>query len=135
MLQQTAPNWHDHLPHIFTDSRFRKSSRRKYQIQLDGAVAGIVVAWKPVDYDNFALNEEDFGKLRFLRQEKKFDFGFVVLATINGQFGSATYVDHRDIDEVDETLKGVRPRSGPHGSYWLLRQDFLPLDAEPTIPF
>jgi hypothetical protein len=45
-------------------------------------VAGTVVAWKPVDYDNFALKLEDIGALVWLIQEKQFATGFVVLKRI-----------------------------------------------------
>ena len=127
-------NWDEYLPNIFTDKRFRKTSRRKYQFALNGAAIGIVVAWKPVDYDNYALNEEDMVKLLYLKQEKQFDAVFVVLATINGNI--AEYVGHRAASEVNETLKSVPPRDGPHGKYWLLRQDFLALDYQDSlIPF
>jgi hypothetical protein len=94
-------------------------------------VAGTVVAWKPVDYDNFALKLEDIGALVWLIQEKQFATGFVVLATINGH--SAEYIAHRDVHEVYETLSGVPPRTGPHGKFYLLREDFLPLDAQANL--
>jgi hypothetical protein len=51
-------------------------------LQNHGAVAGTVVAWKPVDYDNFALKLEDIGALVWLIQEKQFATGFVVLKRI-----------------------------------------------------
>jgi hypothetical protein len=134
MLTTTTPNWDELLPNIFHDSHFHKSSRRRWQGQFNGARAGIVVAWRPADYDNYALNKADIERLLELRREATFDAAFVVLATVSGNYGSS-YVGHRDAEEFYETLKVVRFRTGPHGDYWLLREDFSPLDAEMWIPF
>jgi hypothetical protein len=134
MLQPATTNWHDHLPNIFTDSRFYKTSRRRWQIEVNGARAGIVVAWRPADYENFALNKADLDRLLQLKQDASFAAAFVVLATVTGNFPSG-YVGHRDAEELHEALKTVRFRTGPHGEYWLLREDFSLLDADTHIPF
>jgi hypothetical protein len=124
MLQSNATNWLDHLPHIFLDKRFIRTSPRKYQLRLNGAVAGIVLAVKPSNQNNFGLNKPDFDRLLEFLHSGSFAAAFVVFSV-----GWNTYVEHRDAEELHATLKDVPPRSGPYGDYWLLREDFLPLDA------
>jgi hypothetical protein len=121
-----APNWHDLVPHIFDDPRFLKTGRRRFQLQLDARWAGIVVAWKPPGYENYGLNREDIERLIEKRDDGSLDAGFVVLATIENSQGG--YVAHRDGEEVYESVKGIPPRSGQYGEYWLLRADFSPFD-------
>jgi hypothetical protein len=134
-IELAAPNWHEHLPNIFTDFRFRKTTRRRYQFPFNGIVAGIAVAWRPADYDNFALNKDNLDRLLELRRDGSFAAAFVVLASAGGTFDSA-YIGHRNAEELYETLKTVPFRKGPHGDYWLLRTDFSPFDApDPLIPF
>lgn len=120
-----ATNWNELLPRIFTDPRFQKSrtSRRRWQANINGTRVGIVVAWRPADYDNFALNKADIELLLKLKQEGTFDEVFVVLASADENFDS-TYVGYCDAVEFYETLKSVPSRKGPHGNYWLIRGDF-----------
>lgn len=129
-MPQIATNWHDHLPNIFTDARFIRTPPRKYQLPIDGVVAGIVVAMKPANQNNFGLNKTDFDRLLELLHDGSFAAAFVVLAS-----GWTTYTGHRDAEELYVTLKNVPIRNGPYGDYWLLREDFSPLDAAAPIPF
>jgi len=133
-MPSPALNWNELLPNIFNDSRFHKTSRRRWQIGLNGMRAGIVVAWRPVDYENFGLNKADIDRLLELRRDASFDAAFIVIGTVSGNFGR-TYVGHRDAEELFETLKSVPFRNGPYGEYWLLREDFTPLDATTDVPF
>ena len=128
-IVQPATNWNELLPNIFTDSRFQKSrtSRRRWQAEIGGSRAGIVIAWRPAGYDNHALNKADIELLLKLKQEGTFDEVFVVLAAAGEKFTNA-YVGHRDAAEYYETLKTVKFRDGPHGEYWLLCGDFSLLD-------
>ena len=114
---------------MFTDPRFRKSktSRRRWQAEINGTRAGIVVAWKPAGYDNHALNKDDIDLLLKLKHEGTFAEVFVVFASADENFDS-TYVGHCDAAEFSETLKSVPFRKGPHGDYWLMRPDFSLLD-------
>ena len=130
-VQTTSPTWNDLLPTMFSDFHFRKTSRRRWQAEINGARAGIVVAWRPGDYENFGLNKPDVDLLLKLRRDGKFDAAFVVLANVN--FGSA-YVGHRDAEELYEALKSAHFRTGPHGEYWLLREDFSPFDNLAPVP-
>ena len=119
MLTTAPPNWDELLPNIFTDPRFRKSkkSRRRWHAEINGTRVGIVVALRPVDYDNHGLNKEDIEQLLKLRRDGTFDAAFVVLASVG------MYIGHRDAEELFETLKGVPFRTGGHGDYWLLPLD------------
>jgi hypothetical protein len=135
LMQTTAPvpDLDNLLPQMFGDRRFIQSGRRRYQAVIDGIKVGIAIAWKPAGYANYGLNQEDMAKLLFLKQEKKFDEVFVVFATAGETYGTAEYVGHRDAAEVDKSLETIKPRQGPGGDYWLLRDDFLPLNFQPRI--
>jgi hypothetical protein len=124
------PNWDEHLPNIFKDTRFLRSSPRKYQLPINGAVAGIAIAVKPTNQNNFGLNKADFDRLLELLRDGPFTAAFVVLASVGN-----TYVAHREAEELAEMLKTVQFRNGPYGEYWLLREDFSPFDAAPDIAF
>ena len=80
----TQPDYEALLPNMFGDRRFTPSGRRRYQAQIDGISVGIVVAFKPAGYDNFALNHADMAKLIYFKQERHFQEIFVVLATDDG---------------------------------------------------
>ena len=84
-----APNWDELLPKMFHDNRFHKTSRRRWQTQINGTRAGIVVALRPVDYQNYALNKADLDRLLELKQDGSFHAAFVVFATVTGNFGQA----------------------------------------------
>lgn len=131
----TVPNWGELLPDMFSNSHFHKSktSRRRWHAEINGSRVGVVVAWRPADYENHALNIEDVDKLLELKRAASFDAAYVVLATTGENFASS-YVGHRDAEELSEKLEAVHFRTGPHGDYWLLRGDFSPLDAEPDFP-
>jgi hypothetical protein len=115
-------SWDASIPNIFTDPRFHKAngSSRRYQIVVNGVRAGIIVAWRPDDRSNFALNEADLNRLLELKRDASFNAAFVVIAASNGNF-ERTYVGHRDAEELAEELKSARLRKGPHGDYWLLQ--------------
>ncbi len=129
----STPNWDELIPNIFNDARFVKTSRRRRQIAVSGVRAGIVIAWRPDDYENFALNKMDGDRLLELRRDASFDAAFVVIATISNY--EPVYVGHCEAEELLETLKSVRLRKGPHGEYWLLKDDFTPFDVPLSIPF
>ena len=94
-----------------------------------------MVAWRPAEYENFALNKADLDRLLQLKRDGSFAAVYVVLACVGETFGNA-YIAHRDAEELYETLEAVPLRSGPHGQYWLLAgEDFTPLDAEPDFQF
>ena len=133
-MLKPAPNWDELLPNIFYDTRFHKTSRRRWQVEINGNRAGIVVAWRPVDYDNYALNKADIDRLLELKRDAKFHAAFVVIATVAGN-SNRTYVGYRDAEELHETLRSVPPRNGPYGEYWLLREDISPVDVATYIPF
>jgi hypothetical protein len=128
-----ATNWAELLPNMFHDNRFHKTSRRRWQTQINGTRAGVVVASRSVDYQNYALNRADLDRLLELKRDGSFHAAFVVFAAVTGNFGQA-YVSHRDAEELSETLKSVPSRSGQYGEYWLLREDISPFDFE-EIPF
>jgi hypothetical protein len=123
-----APSsWHALVSLIFTDQqRFIQTGRRRYQVGLDGAWAGLAIAWKPSGYENYGLNQQDLERLIEKIHDDSLAAGFVVLATIEN--GKPVYVTHRAAKAVYENLKDVPPRSGPYGDYWLLRGDFSVFD-------
>jgi hypothetical protein len=135
-----GPDWDQLVLNIFTDTRFHKAngSNRRWQVAIDGVRAGIVVAWRPENYDNFALNKADFDRLLELRRNASFNAAFVVTAAVSGTGDfERVYVRHRDAEQLAETLKSARLRKGPHGDYWLLQEGVLPLEntRADDIPF
>jgi hypothetical protein len=128
MVQSAATNWNEHLPNIFTDSRFIRTSARKYQLPIDGTVAGIVLAVKPANQPNYGLNKTDFDRLLEFLHNGSFAAAFVVFAS-----GWNTYDGHRGAEELHDILKDVPSRSGPYGDYWLLGENFSPVDAATHI--
>jgi hypothetical protein len=133
----TTPNFHDLMPNIFTDARFHKSNRssRRWQVAISGNRAGIVLAWRPDERNNFALNKADLDRLLELKRDGSFNAAFVVIASINGDF-ERTYIGHRDVEELAEELKSARLRRGPHGEYWLLQEGVSPLEiTNDDVPF
>jgi hypothetical protein len=136
------PDWDQFVPNIFTDTRFHKAngSSRRWQVAIDGVRAGIVIAWRPANYDNFALNKADLDRLLELRQDASFNAAFVVTATVSGSFDAGNfervYIGHRDAEQLAEFLKSARLRQGPHGHYWLLQDGVSPLEVtNDDIPF
>ena len=126
-----APDWDKILPEMFIDRRFTPSGRRRYQALIDGVSVGIVVAFKPHNYENYGLNHDDMAKLIYFQQERHFQVIFVVLATDDGN--GPIYVGHRDAVEVDKAIGNVKCRQGPWGEYWLLRPDFMLIDYQLRI--
>jgi hypothetical protein len=66
IMLSPASTWDDIVPLIFaTEHNIQKfkTSPRRYQIGLNGAWAGIAVAWRPPGYENFGLNCQDFERL------------------------------------------------------------------------
>jgi hypothetical protein len=118
-------NWNELIPSMFADARFKQTAGRRWQACIDGAHSGTVVAWRPLGRENFALNQADYDLALKFKRDGKLAEAFVVLAT---SAGDIAYVAHRDAEELQEKLKSVPARNGPHGSYWLLREDFSLLD-------
>jgi hypothetical protein len=131
------------IPRIFVDPRFHKSngSSRRWQVAIGGFRVGIVVAWRPENYDNFALNKADLDKLLEFRSEDLFNAAFVVTATSTGSFDAGNFervhVGHRDAEELAGVLKSARLRKGPHGDYFLLTEGVSPLEitSDDDIPW
>jgi hypothetical protein len=119
----SCTNWHDLVPQIFTDNRFLKTGRRRWQAQIDDKWAGIVVAWKPPEYSNYGLNKLDFDRLLEKRADGSLDAAFVVLATLKDS--KARYIAHHDADVVRDALKEFPPRDGPYGHFWALPEIFV----------
>jgi hypothetical protein len=122
----TMPDWDKILPNIFTDTRFHQTGRARFQINIDGARAGIVVAWRTANFDNFALNVEDFEKLLELKRAGKFEAAFVVAATRIKYSGYGnrfvlTYVAHADAEKFSASLTSM-PLNGPFGFFWILSE-------------
>jgi hypothetical protein len=134
----SKPNWDERIPHIFDDARFHKSysSSRRYQVAINGSRAGIVLAWRPDERNNYALNKADLDRLLELKRNGSFNAAYVVIATVSEDF-ERTYVGHRDAEELAEDLKSARLRKGPHGEYWLLQEGVSPLEItnDDDIPF
>jgi hypothetical protein len=130
--------WDQLAPKIFNDANFHKAngSSRRFQRAVNGTKAGFVVAWRPANYDNFALNKADFDRLLELRRNDSFDAAFVVIAAVTGSYDTGdfnrVYVGHRDAEQLAEILKSARLRKGPHGEYWLLQEDCSPLETTYT---
>jgi hypothetical protein len=131
------------IPTIFTDGRFHKSpgSSRRWQIFVSGFRVGIVVAWRPDERNNFALNKADLDRLLELLHNGSFQATSVVTATVIGSYDTRdftrVYVGHRDAEELAEVLKSARLRKGPHGDYFLLTAEASPLELtnDDDIPF
>ena len=85
-LNIIAPDWDNILPKIFTDTRFHQTGRSRYQVNIDGTRAGVVVAWRTANFANHALNVSDFEKLIELKHENKFDAAFVVAANAPSKY-------------------------------------------------
>ena len=142
-VDNAGPEWDELVPTIFSDVRFHKAngSRRRWQVKIDGARAGIVVAWRPDERDNFALNKADLDRLLGLKQDGSFNAAFVVTATVTGSFDAGNfarvYVSHRDAEQLAENLKSARLRKGEHGDYWLLQESCSPSETanNDDIPF
>jgi hypothetical protein len=117
------PDWDNVIPKIFTDTRFHQTGRARYQVKIDGARAGIAVAWRTANFDNHALNGWDYETLLDLKRANKFDAAFVVAATrIKSGYGNRivqSYVAHIDAEKLSENLKSM-PLDGPFGPFWLL---------------
>ena len=127
-VQKPEPDWHAVIPTIFTNpQQFIQTGRRRYQVGLDGKWAGIAVAFRPLDRDNYGLNCEDLERLTEKIRDGSLDAGFVVLATI-GDDKRPAYVAHRDGQSVYDSVKVIPPRNGQYGSFWLLRGDFSLFD-------
>jgi hypothetical protein len=127
--EKPEPSWHDVVPLLFsTEHRILKlkTGSRRYQIGLNGLWAGIAVAWRPADRQNFGLNCEDLERLIEKIRDGALAAGFVIQALIENSV--PRYIGHRTAETVHESLKDVPPRDGPHGPYWLLRGDFNELD-------
>jgi hypothetical protein len=143
LVLPSDPALDDIVPKIFTDPRFHKSggTSRRWQINNGGFRVGIVVAWCPEGYANFALNKEDLDKLLEFRGEELFMAVFVVTARSTGSYDTGdftrVYVGHRDAEELAGVLKSARLRKGPHGDYWLLTAEASPLEIthDDVIPF
>jgi hypothetical protein len=130
-------NWDALIPNIFTDARFHKSAggNRRWQVTINGVRAGIVLAWRPDERSNFALNKGDLIRLLELKRDESFSAAYVVIASLSGDF-ERTYVGHRDAEELAEELKCTRIRKGPYGEYWLLQEGVSPLETTgDDIPF
>jgi hypothetical protein len=126
------------IPNIFNDARFHKSngSSHRWQVKINGVRAGIVLAWRPDERNNFALNKADLDRLLELKHDGSFNAAYVVIATINDSC-ERTCVGHRDAEELAEDLKSARLRKGPYGDYWLLQEGVSPLEVTDNddIPF
>ena len=127
------------MPKIFTDTRFHQTGRSRYQVNIDGTRAGIVVAWRTAHFDNHALNVSDFEKLIELKHENKFDAAFVVAANAPSKYSGygrivPTYVSHTDAEKFSATSM---PLEGPFGPFWLLSPfDFGNFNVDPDdIPY
>jgi hypothetical protein len=129
MLTPTpTPNWNEVLPSIFSDPRFRQTSRNRWRIDLDGTRAGIVVAWRTWRFENHALNQNDMNRLRDFMRDGKLDAAFVVAARIAPRASTAqVYVSYRDAQELHDMLKSILPLDAGFGPFWLLRQHLVPL--------
>jgi hypothetical protein len=119
-------NWNAIVPLIFTDPRFQRTAQRRWVAQVDGQWVGVVVASRPSNRENFALNCEDLDRVIEKCRDGALDAGFVVLAALANS--AIVYVDHREANAVRELLKNDPPRDGPHGPYWLLRGSFDELE-------
>jgi hypothetical protein len=137
-----GPEWDQLVPNIFADRRFHKStgSSRRWQVTIGGVRAGFVIALRPDERTNFALNKADLDRLLELLHDGSFSAALVVLATSSGSYDTGdfqrVYIGHRDAEELAEDLKSARLRKGERGDYWLLQEGVTPL--EPTnddIPF
>lgn len=135
MLTTAPTNWDELLPTMFTDPRFHqnKKNRRRWYAVINGCRAGIVVASRTANFDNHSLNKEDIDQLLKLRKDGTFDVVFIVLASVGENYASE-YIDHRDAEQLYETLQSVLFRKGPYGEYTLLCGDFTLLDAEIGFP-
>jgi hypothetical protein len=114
------------IPRIFTDPRFVKTGRRRWALQFDQMWVGLVAAWRPGDYENHALNQEDIERLIEKWGDGSLDAGYVVLATIENS--QPSYVGHLDAKQVYDSVKLIPPRNGQYGSFWLIREDFSLFD-------
>src|SRR5580704_3762556 len=99
-------DWDNILPKIFTDTRFHQTGRARFQINIDGTRAGIAVAWRTANFDNHALNMQDYETLLELKSANKFDAAFVVAATRikHSGYGNRivqTYVAHTDAEKLN----------------------------------
>jgi hypothetical protein len=134
----TNVHWHDLLPSIFSDHRFRQTGRGRFYGSVDGARAGVVVAWRGAEYDNHAINRDDLTRLLDLKRNGTFEAAFVVAAR-RSRNSAHVYVGARDADEVQQALETVPLRAGPFGDYWLLREDLKPVAAlvaaDDDVPF
>jgi hypothetical protein len=115
----TMPDWDAIIPNIFTDTRFHQTGRARFQINIDGTRAGMVVAWRTANFDNHALNVDDFEKLLELKRANKFEAAFVVAATRIKYSGYGnrfvqTYVNHADAENFSAKLNSM-PLNGPFG--------------------
>jgi hypothetical protein len=129
--EQGGPNWDELIQHIFDDPRFHKThgSSRRWQVAVNGVRAGIIVAWRPDEYPNYALNKADLDRLLELKRSGSFNAAFIVIATITGEF-ERHYVGHRGAEVLAGELKSARLRKGPHGEFWLLQDGVSPLEIQ-----
>jgi hypothetical protein len=120
VIERPEPDWPALIPTIFAS---------------DGNRAGIVLAWRPDEYNNYALNKADLDRLLELKRDGSFHAAYVVIATISGEFLRA-YIGHRDAEELAKELESARLRKGPHGDYWLLQEGVVPLEiTNDDVPF
>jgi hypothetical protein len=121
------------LANIFTDPRWRELSGWRMFADIDGVKVGVVLATKSPKFDCFALNWDSIDRLLVGKHSGKLDVAYVVWPRDNGR-NARTYCGCVEAELLLEKLKGLRPRDGQFGQFWVLPLDFAAggiLDDEP----
>src|SRR5258705_6348023 len=104
---------------MFSDPRFARFGRYCYHVEIDGRKIGVVLATMNQGYDSYALNKAEFDRLLAARRDGRLDGAFVVIAKTNGST-TPTYCGEIDAEELDSQLRGLTPRSGRFGEFYVL---------------
>jgi hypothetical protein len=99
---------------------------------------GAVVVQQSNQWGDYALSRAGFKTIRDALAADKLSAGFVVL-----QNREHEQVACKSIDEMEELLRNIAPRTGRLGDFWWLRSDASPADsmigsrelADEEIPF
>jgi hypothetical protein len=102
-----SPDWDAVVPHVFDNRCFRQTGRRLWQGAIEGNKVAIVVAFRPSDRTNFALNTADFDKLLDVKRKAKCEAAFVVLADVSAN-SEHRYVGDRDAEQTLRNLEVSR---------------------------
>jgi hypothetical protein len=118
------------LSGMFSDPRFRRHGLRQYSAEIDGRRIGVVLATKNPGYNGPALNKiEFFDRLLAAKRDGRIDVARVVFARTNGD-ATPTYWGEIDDEELEPQLRGITPRSGRFGEFYVLPDHLLPPDAD-----